>query len=384
LAQYHQALSDISSEEVGVALSRLALSETAAKDSQRAIPYSTSYTTVVPGDTPSILSETIKSHLTIISDLKSTTQRDNDFIFHKLIPNEAQIPAVGKLLLAKPTSLTELYKPEDVQRIIGGDLFAKLIPMSITQSASLYSEEKAKLLRAEGEKADVAEGELVTALDHLQLPGSLNRFRESKEEVLTGLRRPTEQVKEAASEVARGERGERTSNMVAKLLSLRGKAQENVKTALRSLEEEERECESMRAKYGPQWTQSPSSTLTMSLKSELRGHLETFNQAQRNDDLLESQWTQCRADIEILAQGEDSLVLREEFKRIGVPRTAPGQSLLDLADEIGPTGGNDRVAELVKTVERGLSGLNVIKRERQNTLKQLKETVSLFDRTLLT
>jgi len=141
LAQYHHALADTAAEQVGHAISRLALAETAAKEAQRTIPYLSAYSTTMPSDSIPILTETVKAHLTIVMDAKAAAQKDNDFIFHQLVPTEAQLPPIGKLSLAKPISLTELYRPEEVQRIIGGDLFAKLIPMSVTQSACMYSEE---------------------------------------------------------------------------------------------------------------------------------------------------------------------------------------------------------------------------------------------------
>ena len=63
-------------------------------------------------------------------------------------------------------------------------------------------------------------------------------------------------------------------------------------------------------------------------------------------------------------------------KMIGMARAAPSGegSLLDLVDEEGPEEVG-RLGELVRSVEKGLGGLNVIKRERQTTLKQLKDAV---------
>jgi tyrosine-protein phosphatase non-receptor type 23 len=377
LAQYHHALSDIASEDLGHALARLNVAESTAREAQRTTSYLNSFSVTLPTDTLTILTETLKSHLSSVSDTKSTAQKDNDFIFHQIVPTELQLTALGKLSLAKPISLKELYKPEEVQRIIGGDLFEKLIPMSVTQSASMYSEEKAKLLRAEQEKSDIADGELVAALDHLQLPGSLKRFSESKEEVFQELRKPPQVVREIAKEIAAGERVERTANVVGKLQQLRSKSRDGIQNAIKQLDEEERECENMRAKYGSDWTQVPSAGLTSALRQELKGHTETLGQAQSNDDLLDAQWLKYRGDIEILASGEDGLPLREEFKSVGSskPVSTGEASLLDLVDEEGPAGSAGRVAELVRTVEKGLGGLNVIKRERQTTLKQLKEAV---------
>jgi BRO1-like domain/ALIX V-shaped domain binding to HIV len=381
LAQYQQALADIASEDIGHAISRLTIAEASGKEAQRTVPYLNSYSTTLPSDTATTFTETIKLHIATITDLKATTQKDNDFIYHQIIPSETQLPAVGKLALAKTTSLTELYKPEEVQRIIGGDLFAKLIPMSVTQSASMYSEEKAKLLRAEQEKSDVADGELVAALDHLQLPASLKRFTESKEEVFTELRKPPQSVREIAKEISTAERTERTANLVGKLQQLQTRAKEGIQNAIKQLDEEERECENMRAKYGSDWTQAPSAGLTSSLRQELRGHSDTLNQAQSNDELLEAQWTKYRSDIEILASGEDGLPLREVFKGVGAqkPKGTGEGSLLDLIEDEGPSGLSGKVGDLVQSVQKGLDGLSVIKRERQQTLKQLKETVGLLN-----
>jgi hypothetical protein len=370
---------------MGNALARLAIAETAAREAQRIVPYLTSYAATLPTDCVAVFTETVKAHMTVVADSKASTQKDNDFIFHHLVPGEAQLPPIGKLSLAKATSLPELYKPEDAQRIIGGDLFEKLIPMSVTQSASLYSEAKAVLIRGEQDKAQGSDGELVAALDHLQLPGSLKRFSESKEDVLTELRKPAQTIREIAKDVAAVERTERTANLISKLQLLRSKANDGIQNSLRQLDEEERECENMRAKYGSDWTQSPSSPLTASLRQELKGHTDTINQAQRNDDLLEGQWIKWRSDIEMLASGEDGLPLREEFKRVGARQVVPQAegSLLDLVDDESSSTSSGKVAELVRTVEQGLGGLNVIKRERQATLKALREAVNILSFTEL-
>jgi ALIX V-shaped domain binding to HIV len=199
-------------------------------------------------------------------------------------------------------------------------------------------------------------------------------------------------VKDIAREIAAGERMERTANLVNKLQNLQTKAKDSIQNALKQMDEEERECENMRGKYRSDWTQVPSAGLNGSLRQELKGHADTLSQAQTNDDLLEAQWMKNRTDIEVLASGEDGLALREAFKVVGTKQATGSDegSLLDLVDDEGPGGSTGRVPELVRTVEKGLSGLNVIKRERQQTLKQLKEAVcatpfpNLLDRHIMT
>src|SRR5437667_336511 len=89
------------------------------------------------------------------------------------VPGEAALTVIPKLPAAKAIPVSELYAGQDIQRIIGPDIFQKIIPMSVTESASLYDEEKAKVVRAETEKVEIANGEMAASLDYLKLPGSL-------------------------------------------------------------------------------------------------------------------------------------------------------------------------------------------------------------------
>jgi hypothetical protein len=54
----------------------------------------------------------------------------------------------------------------------------------VTESASLYDEEKAKLVRAEAERVETANGEMAASLDYLKLPGSLNILKGGMEQNL--------------------------------------------------------------------------------------------------------------------------------------------------------------------------------------------------------
>ncbi|KAK3081018.1 bck1-like resistance to osmotic shock, partial [Teratosphaeriaceae sp. CCFEE 6253] len=73
-------------------------------------------------------------------------------IYHQPLPAEGNLPSIPKLPAAKAIPVSELYQGQDIQRIIGPDIFQRIVPMSVTESASLYDEEKAKLARAEAER----------------------------------------------------------------------------------------------------------------------------------------------------------------------------------------------------------------------------------------
>lgn len=83
------------------------------------------------------------------------------------VPNVETLQPIEKLAAVKPTTFAEVCTngQADIPNIIGPDIFQKLVPLSVHESESKYSEEKAKILRAEQERADVANGELQATLD---------------------------------------------------------------------------------------------------------------------------------------------------------------------------------------------------------------------------
>jgi hypothetical protein len=180
LAQYLQALTDNEFGHYGLAIARLHLAEDLAKEALRtsqSFPNSPPATSNLTSETGPALVQITKRHLSLVQEKLTASIRDNDYVYHEPVPTEASIPIVPKTVAAKAIPVQELYQGDDINRIIGPDIFQKIVPMSVTESASLYDEEKAKLVRAETERADLANAEMVAALDYLKLPGSLKLLK---------------------------------------------------------------------------------------------------------------------------------------------------------------------------------------------------------------
>ena len=177
LAQYYQALADDDANSHGTAIARLQIAEMEGRDALRianAFPSTVPAASNLGSDTGSSLIEMTKKHVARVQESLSSFNKDNDFIYHQTVPAEASLSPVAKMQAAKAIPVSELYQGQDIQRIIGPDIFQKIVPMSVTESASLYDEEKAKLVRAEAENVETANGEMAASLDYLKLPGSLN------------------------------------------------------------------------------------------------------------------------------------------------------------------------------------------------------------------
>ncbi|XP_039534811.1 tyrosine-protein phosphatase non-receptor type 23b isoform X2 [Pimephales promelas] len=91
---------------------------------------------------PELVQEALKFTMDVIGGKYNSAKKDNDFIYHESVPGLDTLVAVKGASLVKPLpmNLTD-------QSVTGPDLFSKLVPMATHEASSLYSEEKAKLLR---------------------------------------------------------------------------------------------------------------------------------------------------------------------------------------------------------------------------------------------
>ncbi|XP_051527115.1 tyrosine-protein phosphatase non-receptor type 23-like [Myxocyprinus asiaticus] len=86
--------------------------------------------------------EALRFTMDVIGGKFNSAKKDNDFIYHESVPGIDTLAAVKGASLVKPLPVT----PTD-QSVTGPDLFSKLVPMATHEASSLYSEEKAQLLR---------------------------------------------------------------------------------------------------------------------------------------------------------------------------------------------------------------------------------------------
>ena len=300
--------------------------------------------------------------------------KDNDFIYHQTVPPEESLPAIAKLQAAKPIPVSELYAGQDITRITGPDLFGKLVPMAVTESASLYDEEKAKLVRAETEKVDTANGEMAASLDYLRLPGALQVLKGGFDQDIL----PDEDFRQWCDDLAHHE----NPNSIFEVL---GGERESIVATLdkcsKSLDMEESVCEKMRSKYDNEWTQQPSSALTSTLRGDIRSYKEALNEASRSDSQLSAKLRENGPDFdEMRKAGQDENVDQLFQTAVAQARARSGdgvspggeQNLLDA--DFGES--EPSVVEQISRVEGILKKLNLVKRERNQVLKDLKEKVS--------
>ncbi|EPQ26261.1 uncharacterized protein PFL1_06196 [Pseudozyma flocculosa PF-1] len=415
MTQYYRALADDASGNHGASLVRLTVAETQAKEAQK---LSNAFNVTAPGsisasrpslpsDAVSAMSALLTTHLAVCTERKAQAVKNNDLIYHDILPSESTLPAVDKLVAATPISIQEIFKAPEVQRILEPDLFQRLIPLAVHESASMYSEEKAKIARAESERHDLANGELQAALEYMGLPASLKQYRGigkgagagAADASLDALADPGAEVMRWSEEEAQGGGGHGADGLgtgtdgvasgLDRIARLRGQASSSIETATAALDDENRECEKLRVKYGHRWTQDPAGLHTKDMRAGLKENREALQQATANDRRIQELWESIRDDVSLLVAGRDTLESAFAAALSGSSGSsqhrgsAPGgaASLLDLGEE------EDRADEAevrqVQTklaqIDEGLLKLHKMKKDRGEVLADLKEKIQTDD-----
>lgn len=394
-AQQHRAAVCQAESAYGEQVSRLALGEATAKEAVKlassgnymsslvqlggGAPSSPDAMAGVPPDCLSALQELCKAQQAALAEAHSMAARDNDMIYHDHVPKDSILTPIDRLKAVSPVPISELYGPNEVNKVIGGDIFARLIPLSVHESASLYSEEKAKMMRAEAERCDLAKAELKASLDYMKLPSSLNKFKQGKgaseEALLDSLAQPTRETRTWAEQVASDEASTGVRDLTDTLEALKTRAREMLNKVGLALDQENRECETMRVKYGDDWTQEPSGMSTAGFRQDLRNHRETLDQAAQSDGQLLRQLDTIHKDIATMRnpQALETLFAEALTSPQQTEKAASETTLLDLDIDVGM--GNKSMDVKVSKVEAILEKLDKIEKDRNATLEDLKEKV---------
>ncbi|OQE34932.1 hypothetical protein PENCOP_c015G00610 [Penicillium coprophilum] len=385
VASYYQAITDSESGSYGVAIARLQMAD---KQSATALSWAKSFPSSPPTNTSltaesgSNLLDLIKHNQANVQALLTTMVKDNDFIYHQPVPNEAGLSPVARVTAAKAISVSELYQGQDIEQIIGPDIFDGLVPESVTKTVSLYDEEKAKLLRVEDNKAEEVKAVMLTYLDDLKLPGILEIWKGGLNQEMS----VDQDFRRWCSELAGHNSFQRA---FSELQDRKAEVLSQLDQCSKQLDLEESVCEKMRSKYGADWSQQPSSRLNTTLRGDVRSYRDTINEASASDSQLSSTLRQYESDFdEMRSAGEtdeaDVLFQRALNKarskqgksKNGVTSPPAGNLLDDVYDD-----GSASVAEQIAQVGWFLKKLESVQVERSTCLSNLKKEVHEHDIT---
>ncbi|XP_032876316.1 tyrosine-protein phosphatase non-receptor type 23 [Amblyraja radiata] len=121
---------------------------------------------------PETVQEALRFTMDVIGGKYTAAKKDNDFVYHETVPPIDSLTSVkgASLVKALPVNPTD-------PNVTGPDIFTKLVPMEAHEASSLYSEEKAKLLREVVDKIDAKNEVLEQFMDSLRIdPDSMDNL----------------------------------------------------------------------------------------------------------------------------------------------------------------------------------------------------------------
>ncbi|KAI3659904.1 hypothetical protein MP638_003404 [Amoeboaphelidium occidentale] len=150
------------------------------------------------------LEEGVQKLLSFLTLKNNTAIKDNDVIYHDNVPTNITLALADKLSMAEPKKLLEVFP--NMAQLIGGDLFEDLLPISVHEQSSLYSEEKSKLLRNQSSIVDELNGDMEARLSSMKIKEVLDslKTRLKQEQGIIEVELPTE-LAEIVSSVSREE-----------------------------------------------------------------------------------------------------------------------------------------------------------------------------------
>lgn len=233
--------------------------------------------------------DVINEALTFVTDVvegkRKNAKQENEFIYHESIPEISSISAVQGANLVQGI-------PFDVAdpQVIGDDIFKRLVPMKTHEHLSLYSEEKANILRGLGGKIEDRDAELASFMGSLNTE-SLNAMGQSQERLPQGL------VDRCAELSAKPNAIPDLIDSMSNLADICCDVEMTLKDIKRILDDEAKQEQN----YQKQMGKRPTGHMT-ELTREYTKYFEAHNKAGESNDTLRKAMELHVSNLKILAQ----------------------------------------------------------------------------------
>eukprot|EP00123_Amoebidium_parasiticum_P012431 comp21350_c0_seq1/m.29288 comp21350_c0_seq1/g.29288 ORF comp21350_c0_seq1/g.29288 comp21350_c0_seq1/m.29288 type:complete len:826 (-) comp21350_c0_seq1:414-2891(-) len=326
MAAHNQAQSLASQSKFGAAIAYWQIAEAQMKQAQKYAKY----TNVDVAPLADKISSTYKSIL-----------KDNDTIYHELVPTQVDPVTRAPMVKADPPKLDD-----------GEDLLSGLKPIAIRRAYSRYVEEVKRLVKGECDKLDAQVAASQNALAEVSMPAALDAMQQPQGVPASVLEKSAKCRKDGG-----------VGGLRDKIDNMRTLSQNNLELlqeALRQLDAEETEDDSMRNKHIAEWTRTPSATLTKELREEARMFKSKLDIAIQADATVKKKFEENYNIMDTLCHTDDLAAMLPS----GSAQTQP-----------------DSVKQLIKTLRDMLTSYDSL-RQAVPTLKEMIQTVQARDKQI--
>ncbi|XP_076291902.1 tyrosine-protein phosphatase non-receptor type protein myopic isoform X2 [Lasioglossum baleicum] len=239
----------------------------------------------------------IEEALTFTNDVvegkRKAAKNENEFIYHEEVPEKETLPTVKGASLVKGISFC-INDPE----VSGPDIFARLVPMKVHEASSLYSEEKAKILRSIGGKIEDKDQHLNSYLASLKLEHMNLWDPDVQTSEWERLPLPDELVERCAALNAK-------QHVIQELVDVMGKlsdTSQDVEKILKEINKLLLDEETKEKQYQDAVGKRPPSIVATDLTREAKKYEEAHNKASESNHALHKAISMHVKNLKILAQ----------------------------------------------------------------------------------
>ncbi|CAG9134725.1 unnamed protein product [Plutella xylostella] len=226
----------------------------------------------------------------VVEGKRKAAKNENEFIYHEEVPDKDFLIDLKPVCLVKGIPIN-FNDPE----VSGPDIFSRLIPMVAHEASSLYSEEKAKLLRqvvnqAESKNTEIMEFMSSLQLDQLDVLDAEQRIPQEIVDRCAAMNAKTEIIQSLVDSM----------NNLAEIISDVENTLSECKTMIQEEAAKEKEYQKV---IGPR----PPSIVQTELSREFNKYQEAHSRTNESNQVLHKAMTLHIANLRLLAQPLDEL-----------------------------------------------------------------------------
>lgn len=231
----------------------------------------------------------------VLANLKRA-EKDNDIIYLQAVPKPSALSPITKADMVKPTPLPDINSILPANEL---PLFSKLVPFAVHQAVSRYTAQRDQLVQQDITRLKESTQLLEATLASLNLPSSIVALEQP-----LGL--PPAIVTKCAKVHSEGG-AQSLRDMQSNITGLSHKVQSLLHDTTRSLDEEKKDDDDMRAQFRERWTRKSSTELQGSLRGVIKMYSEKLEQAKKSDVMIANKLVQNMPIIEALSATKEEL-----------------------------------------------------------------------------
>lgn len=297
-----------------------------------------------------------KYHKDALAIKLADLNKDNDLIYHEIVPSLTTLPEIKPLDSAKSIPLNKIDLFNEINEHNYENFLKNVVPIDIHELLSYYSEEKSQFLRNELDMVDVSNEELASVLEYLKLPKAIINLKEMINEGSS--------YKGSESSTIDGQTVQKV-NEIASNFSTDSANKEKIVSVRKRIYSVISEIESEMNKKMSSAYKEEVIKLKKSLYDATTSDEKLFGLIGIDNNQL----------YNILSKGSNS----KEFKSLFESDTGNGSKSADneisLLDMDIPKSSNDIFEDRIKSIEEILYDLNVIKANKQKLVDTLKTEI---------